>query len=125
MITFSHKGDFKKTERFFTKAQQMNLRGIFDRYGSAGIAALTKATPYKTGLTSRSWDYTVEVTNWGFSITWFNENVVNGTPIAILIQYGHGTGTGGYVPGRDYINPAIRPIFDQMAEDIWKEVCNL
>lgn len=125
MITFKHKGDFKNTERFLTKAQQMNIRSILEKYGSAGISALSKATPVDTGLTAASWDYAIDVNRYGYTLKWINFNVKNGVPIAILIQYGHGTGTGGYVPPFDYINPAMKPIFDKIADEIWKEVRNL
>lgn len=125
MITFSQKGNFNNTERFFNKAQKINIRGLLSGYGSAGVSALAKATPIKTGLTANSWDFTIEVTRWGYSINWFNSNENNGVNIAIILQYGHGTGTGGYVQGRDYINPAMQPVFDKMAEEIWKEVSNL
>lgn len=125
MITFRHKGNFKNTERFLTKAKQMNVRSILEKYGSAGISALSKATPVDTGLTAASWDYTIKVNRYGYSLQWFNTNERNGIPIAILIQYGHGTGTGGYVPPFDYINPAMKPIFDKIADDIWKEVQSL
>ena len=125
MITFKQTGDFKNTERFFNKAQRMNIRGILAKYGSEGVSALAKATPVRTGLTANSWDFTTEITKWGYSITWSNRNENNGVVVAIILQYGHGTGTGGYVHGQDYINPAMRPIFDRFAEEIWKEVSNL
>lgn len=125
MITFKHKGSFKNTERFFTKALQLKMQPILSRYGSAGVSALSGATPVKTGLTAASWDFTLETSAWGYTVTWFNSNKFGGVNIAIILQYGHGTGTGGYVQGRDYINPAIQPVFDAMAEAIWKEVTNL
>lgn len=125
MITFKHKGNFNNTERFFKRAKQMQVRNILEKYGSAGVSALSNATPQETGLTAASWDYKIELSSTGASVEWYNRNVVSGTPIAILIQYGHGTGTGGYVPPRDYVNPAMAPIFDQMAEEIWKEVSKI
>lgn len=97
---------------------------ILHRFGREGVTALSQATPYDTGLTSQSWDYEVTTTRDSYVITWTNSNVVNGVPIAIILRYGHGTGTGGYVQGRDYINPAIRPIFDKFADEAWKEVVN-
>ena len=125
MIKITHKGNFKNTERFLSRAQRMNLRAVLEKYGSAGISALSKATPKDTGLTAISWEYKIDISPWGYSVKWYNTNESNGAVIALLIQYGHGTGTGGYVQGRDYINPAMTPIFDQMANDLWKEVTAL
>jgi len=125
MITIKQSGNFNHTERLLAASKQMQIQNILSRYGSAGVTALSNATPRETGETALSWDYRVEKTQWGWSIVWTNSNVNNGTPIAILIQYGHGTGTGGYVPPNDFINPAMQPIVDQLAEDIWKEVSRL
>lgn len=125
MITFKHTGDFKKTEQFFTRAKQLAIHTILAKYGPEGCSVLSKATPKDTGITASSWDYTIEVNALGYSIVWNNSNTNNGVPIAILIQYGHGTGTGGYVPPKDYINPAMKPLFDKMSEEIRKEVSNL
>lgn len=125
MITFKHKGDFKKTEKFLTKAKDLKVMDILKRAGAEGVAALALSTPIRTGETANSWDYNIERSNWGWTINWSNSNVVNGAKIAILIQYGHGTGTGGYVPPIDYVNPAMKPIFDRIAEEIWKEVSSL
>lgn len=125
MITFKHKGSFKNTERFFNNAKKMNVRAILEKYGSAGVSELSKATPIDTGLTATSWGYKIEEYSGGFKVTWFNTNVQDGVVVAILIQYGHGTGTGGYVPPIDYVNPAMKPIFDKIVEDIWKEVRSL
>lgn len=125
MIRIKHTGNFKNTERFLSKAQTMNIRPLLDKYGSAGISALAAATPKDSGETSLSWQYKSEVNQWGYKIEWYNTNVNNGVPIAILIQYGHGTGTGGYVAPIDYINPAMKPIFDQMADELWREVTSL
>lgn len=124
MITFESSGDFQMTEAFLRKLQRFpgtisaQLRG----YGQEGVAALASATPVDSSLTANSWGYELTVSPSGFSLTWTNSNVVAGAPIAIMLQYGHGTGTGGYVRGRDYINPAIQPIFDRIADDIWKVV---
>lgn len=93
-----------------------------DRYGQMGVDALARATPVDSSLTANSWSYRVSRDSHGPRIEWINTNVVDGTPVAILIQYGHGTGTGGYVQGRDYINPAIQPVFDRIADDVWKKV---
>lgn len=122
MITFSHKGDFSKTNRFLERALNVVHLGILDKYGREGVAALSAATPVESGLTAQSWYYEIEHGKGGASIRWLNSNVNKNVNIAVILQYGHGTGTGGYVQGRDYINPAIRPIFDKIAEEAWREV---
>lgn len=122
MITIKQKGDFKKTERFLTRAQRINLRNILTRYGEVGVEALRQATPSDTGKTANSWSYEVVMNDGSSSIYWSNSNVNKGVNIAIILQYGHGTRNGGYVKGRDYINPALQPIFDAIAETAWKEV---
>lgn len=121
MITFSHKGDFKKTFNFLKKASKLNFN-ILAKYGELGLLALKDATPKDSGHTAESWYYQIIETTNGYSLQFLNSNIVDGVPIAIILQYGHGTGTGGYVQGRDYINPAIRPIFDDIAKNLWKEV---
>ena len=100
----------------------LHIRSVLDAYGAEGVRALASATPVDSGLTAESWDYHVSVTRDSYSITWTNSHVEDGRPIAILLQYGHGTGTGGYVAGRDYINPALKPIFDRLSQAVWKEV---
>jgi len=125
MITFTHKGSFKNTERFLSKAKDLQVMDILRRYGQEGVTRLGLATPYDSGITANSWDYNISKSNWGYTITWSNSNRNGTANIAILIQYGHGTGTGGYVPPYDYINPAMKPIFDEIAEEIWKEVSRL
>lgn len=125
MITISHKGDFKNTERFLTNAKNLNILSILNRYGDIGNASLSKGTPKDSGVTAASWNYKIEKAPGQYVISWFNTNVNKGSVIAILIQYGHGTGTGGYVQPIDYINPAMKPVFDKIAEDIWKEVIAL
>ena len=122
MITFRHKGDFSKTMRFFDKIKDAVRPKDLDRYGREGVAALASATPFDTGNTAGSWEYRVTNTNGSAKISFYNLNVQNGVPIAIILQYGHGTGTGGWVQGRDYINPAIQPVFDKIADSAWKEV---
>lgn len=117
-----HKGDFKKTEKFLEGARTFNLKGLLKRYGEAGVRALAAATPKDTGLTAESWGYEIQTSRDEARVIWTNSNVVEGIPIAIIIQFGHGTGGGGYVQGRDYINPAMRTIFDQLADAAWKEV---
>ena len=125
MIRFEHKGDFSKTSRFLEKAKNVIRIGELDKYGQAGVAALSSATPIDSGKTASSWYYGIERQNGKVIIHFNNSNVVNGVPIAIILQYGHGTGTGGWVEGRDYINPAIRPVFDNIANSAWKEVTRL
>lgn len=122
MVTFKHHGDFNKTKRFFKRATEAKFLQSLDRYGQEGVAALAAATPVESGKTASSWYYEIRRSGSSFSIHWGNSHVNDGVNIAVIIQYGHGTGTGGYVAGRDYINPAIRPIFDKIAENVWKEV---
>ena len=125
MISFRQKGDFSKLTRYLERAKNVVRLGDLDRYGREGVAALESATPMDTGLTARSWYYRIDRTNDSVKIVFNNSNIQNGVPIAIILQYGHGTGTGGWVEGRDYINPAIQPIFDQLANDAWREVTKL
>lgn len=125
MISFRQKGDFSKLTRYLERAKNVVRMGNLDKYGRQGVAALASATPVDTGATANSWYYEVTNQNGSVSITFYNSNIQNGVPIAIILQYGHGTGTGGYVQGRDYINPAIQPIFDKLANDAWREVTKL
>ncbi len=122
MITFTSRGSFDKTESFLKKMMKQDLSSILNKYAQDGVAALSAATPVDSGDTSKSWTYEVEVGRGSATIVWKNTHLAGGKPIAIMLQYGHGTGTGGYVSGRDYINPAIRPVFDKIAADVWKEV---
>ena len=122
MISFRQKGDFSKLTSYLEKAKKVVRLSTLDKYGQAGVAALSSATPVDSGETANSWYYKIEHKKGSSSISFHNSNIQNGVPIAIIIQYGHGTGTGGWVEGRDYINPAIRPIFDQIANDVWREV---
>lgn len=122
MITIRQKGDFKKTTRFLQKAQKpLNISNL-DSLAREGVAALASATPVDSGLTASSWYYKIEKTKGTTSINYYNSNIQNGVPIAIILQYGHGTRNGGWVQGRDYINPAIQPIFDKIADSAWREV---
>ena len=122
MITVRHKGDFAKTTRFLERAKKgVNISSL-DRYGKAGVAALASATPVSSGLTAASWEYKIEKKKGLVSISFYNTNIQNGVPIAIILQYGHATRNGGWVEGRDYINPAIQPIFDSITQEAWKEV---
>lgn len=125
MITFRQKGDFSKVTRYFEKLKETAKLGVLDKYGREGVAALASATPTDTGKTASSWSYTIERQNGSVAIVFENSNINKGVPIAIILQYGHGTGTGGWVVGRDYINPAIQPIFDKMADEAWKEVTKI
>lgn len=125
MIKFSQKGDFKKSITYMEKLKDAIRLSTFDKYGREGVSALSSATPVDSGKTASSWYYKIERTKDMISITFLNSNINKGVPIAIILQYGHGTGTGGWVEGRDYINPAIQPIFDKMAEEAWREVINL
>lgn len=122
MITFRQKGDFSKLTSYLEKAKKGINVSTLDKYGREGVAALASATPVKTGKTANSWYYKVESNNGSAKISFHNSNIQNGCPIAIVLQYGHGTGTGGWVEGRDYINPAIQPIFDKITETAWREV---
>ena len=122
MISFRSKGDFSKLTRYLEQAKEKVKLGDLDRYGREGVAALASATPTETGLTAKSWYYEIVRQNGSVKINFCNSNINKGVPIAIILQYGHGTRTGGWVEGRDYINPAVQPIFDKIAENAWKEV---
>ena len=123
-ISFSSKGDFSKTIKFLNKVKNVKINNILSKYGKIGVNALSQATPKDSGVTSRSWNYKIEVNNNNASIVWYNTNVVKGVNIAVILQYGHGTRNGGWVEGRDYINPAMKPVFDKIADQVWKEVIN-
>lgn len=125
MISFRQKGDFSKTFRYLGKAKKASKVIDLKSFGEEGVAALASATPIDTGLTAKSWYYEIEERRDGTVITFRNSNIQNGVPIAIILQYGHGTRNGGWVQGRDYINPAIQPIFDKIADKAWKEVTKL
>ena len=125
MITFRHKGDFSNLTKFLERAKEAAHIGVLDKYGREGVAALASATPVDSGLTASSWYYEIENKNGSAKITFYNSNIQNGIPIAIILQYGHGTGTGGWVEGRDYINPAIQPVFDRIVDSAWREVTKL
>ena len=122
MISFRQQGDFSNLSRFLEKAKESVKIGMLDKYGRAGVEALASATPKDTGLTAASWKYEIKRQNGSVTIEFYNTNVQKGIPIAIILQYGHATGNGGWVEGRDYINPAIQPIFDQLTNDAWREV---
>lgn len=122
MISFRQKGDFSNLSRFLERAKETVKIGDLDKYGRAGVAALSSATPIDTGKTAASWTYEIVRQNGSVSIEFHNTNIQKGIPIAIILQNGHATGTGGWVEGRDYINPAIQPIFDKIAKEAWEEV---
>lgn len=122
MISFVDKGSFKNMEKFLKTMKSLNILALMEEYGREGVHALERATPVDSGLASRSWFYEVEKKGDLYVISWHNSDVENGFPVAAMIQYGYATGTGGYVQGRDYINPAIQPVFDKIAEKIWKVV---
>ena len=122
MLVIKSKGSFKNTFGLFKKLQSKRIYNSLDKYGREGVAALAAATPVDTGKTASSWSYEIVEKKDIISIVWKNSNVVDGVPIAIIIQYGHATSTGGYVQGVDYINPALQPIFDKIAKNVWKEV---
>lgn len=117
-------GDYKDTKRFLNAMRDNTIFGILDSYGARGVDLLSSATPIETGLTAHSWEYAVEHSDGRHILSWNNTHEHNGVNIAVILQYGHGTGTGGYVEGIDYINPALRPLFDKLVEDIWKAVTN-
>jgi len=121
-ISFVHHGNFRKTMSFFERAKEVVRKGDLDKFGREGVLALAEATPKDSGLTAASWYYEIVRQNGIASIVWKNSHIVDGVPIAVILQYGHGTRNGGYVRGRDYINPAIQPIFDRIAENAWKEI---
>lgn len=122
MITIESQGEWKLTRNWFDRMTKLDLALIMNQFGKEGVSALAAATPSRSGLTSKSWNYEVTRKGNNWKITWTNSNVNKGANVAVLIQYGHGTRNGGYVVGRDYINPAIRPVFDKIAQKAWKEV---
>ena len=121
-VKFEVSGGFTKTERFLNRMKRREYLNVLDEFGRDGVQALRNATPIDSGATAEAWDYEIKRTRNYTEIVWTNSNINDGVPIAVILQYGHGTGTGGYVQGRDYINPAIRPIFDKIAEKAWKVV---
>lgn len=125
MISFRQKGDFSKVTKYLAKVKDVAKLNNLDKYGREGVAALASATPVDSGLTANSWSYKIERQNGSVSISFYNSNINKGVPIAIILQYGHGTRNGGWVEGRDYINPAIQPIFDKIADAAWKEVTSV
>jgi|WetSurMetagenome_2_1015567.scaffolds.fasta_scaffold20781_4 hypothetical protein len=125
LIRFTHRGSFKNTERYLRKLSDLELRSIMTKYAVEGVTALRSNTPKDTGETADKWDYEFTSRRDGFSIYWTNSNINEGIPVVILLQYGHGTRSGAFVEGIDFINPAMRPIFDKIADNLWKEVTSL
>lgn len=121
-ITLKTKGSFKRTKRFLNKASDIDVARVYEKYAIKGVEALAAATPYDSGKTALSWNFRILTQNGSARIEFINTNINDGVNIAIILQYGHGTGTGGYVEGYDYINPAIQPIFDQIVDELWREV---
>lgn len=122
VISFKHSGNFNNLEKFLKEMSKNDFLQVAQQYGQIGVDALSRATPVDSGTTAASWTYEIVSDAESFDIYWKNTHENKGVNIAIILQYGHGTGTGGYVQGRDYINPAIKPVFDQMAEELWKMV---
>ena len=122
IIKIHHRGSFDNTDEYLNRIKSSDIAAVLNKYGPIGVQALASATPYESGDTADAWDYIIVDRPGYCSIRWVNTHRVNGAPIAVLIQYGHGTGTGGYIKGQDYINPAIRPVFDQIAAEVEREV---
>jgi len=125
MIYIKQSGSSKETEAFLRGLKSLDIAGILRNSAQKGVNALSLATPIETGLASHSWSFEVDSSGGKYTITWTNSDIENGFPVVIMLQYGHGTGTGGYVAGKDFINPAMRPIFDEIAEDVWRAVTSL
>lgn len=122
VIEMRQSGDFKKNLTFLTNLRKKSIRPILEKYGQKGVEALAEATPKATGKTAASWSYEIKMEKTGAVLSWKNANIVDGVPIAVILQYGHGTRNGGYVQGVDYINPAMKPVFDAIRDELWKEV---
>lgn len=122
MISFNVGGSTKKTEAWLQKLRRADMYKGLESLAQQGVNALAAATPIESGLAQNSWSYKIQKSGASLTITWYNNDVENGFPVAIMLQYGYSTGTGGYVAGRDYINPAMRPIFDQIEERVRRAV---
>ena len=125
MISFKQKGDFRKFTRYLEQVKEAARVGILDKYGAEGVKALSAATPVDSGKTAASWYYEIQRSSNSVRLEFLNSHVNDGVPIAIILQLGHGTNNGGWVEGRDYINPAIQPVFDRILENAWREVTSL
>lgn len=122
MIQCRVKGNFKTTTNFLQKLRKLDFESVLVKYAEEGVQALSSATPKRTGKTAASWGYEIVKEKGRISIFWTNSNLSDGVPVAVILEYGHGTGWGGYVQGRHYISPAIQPVFDEIAKEAWKEV---
>ena len=122
MVVIKHRGSFKHTYKYLHFISGLRLEHVLKKYGNKGVDALAKATPLDTGKTAQSWGFDIEVNKGSAAIRWANSNINDGVNIAVILQYGHGTGTGGYVEGTDYINPALKPVFQEIADEVWQEV---
>lgn len=122
MFSVSSQGSFNNTEQFLKAMSKLDIMSILNKNGREGVSALSSATPLDTGRAASSWDYEIKKTSSSYTLAWTNSDVENGFPVVVMLQYGYGTGTGGFVQGEDFINPAIRPIFDRIANEIWKAV---
>jgi hypothetical protein len=125
MVVIKHRGGFERTKKFLKHTEKLEIKAILNRYGQLGVRALASATPVDSEKTANSWGYEIQFNRGFVSLIWTNSNISNGCLIAILLQYGHGTRGGGFVQGRDYINPALRPVFDGISKEIWQEVTKL
>ena len=125
MVTFEHKGSFAKTEKLLRSSLGVNYRNVLEEYANQGVQMLVANTPTHSGKTAMSWSYEIEQSGSTISIVWKNTNINNGVNIALILQYGHATRNGGYVQGIDYINPALRPVFDKLADAAWKAVTKI
>lgn len=121
-VSFTFSGSLSKTEKFLKTIQKLDVAALIEKQAQRGVTALSNATPRDSGRVANSWGYEIAKSRGSVVITWTNTDVENGFPVAVMIQYGHGTGTGGYVPGKDYINPALRPVFDDIIDTVWKAV---
>lgn len=121
-VSVKQEGHFKDTLNFLKSAEKKDYTSLLKKYGEMGVSALSAATPIDTGMTASSWEYRIKKGKHYIGLEWHNTNVNDGVVVAVLIQYGHATRNGGYVPGRDFINPAMRPILDNLADQLWKEV---
>jgi hypothetical protein len=124
-IIFRQSGDFSNTQRYLKRLREKNYRPILEKYANEGLSLLRSATPKDSGLTADSWSYKIVINRSKFSIQWLNDHKNDGIPIVILLQYGHGTRGGTFVEGRDFINPSMKPLFEKISADIWKEVTSL
>jgi hypothetical protein len=122
VISFNSNGSFAKTEKFLKAMIKLDVMNILHKNGKRGVSALSSMTPVESGRAATSWDYVISKGGGVYNIAWTNSDTENGFPVVVMLQYGHGTGTGGYVAGRDFINPAIRPIFDEIANEVWRAV---